>query len=69
MSHAVITGPIRGSVFLADGTEVDVRPDVVFVDTPEAAAEVAHLIGERHAADGHPGHDADQPFVHTPMES
>lgn len=56
MAHAIITGPINVPVFLADGTEVDVRPDVVYVDTPEQAAEVAHLIGEYHVAPTTPEH-------------
>lgn len=64
MTHAVFTGPIRGTVTLADGTVVDVRPDMVHLDSPEQAAEVAHLIGERYAAEGHPMHDPDQPFTH-----
>lgn len=69
MTHAVLTGPIRGTVTLADGTEVDVRPGVVMVDTPEQAAEVAHLIGERYAAEGHPMHNPGDPFVHNaPVE-
>lgn len=65
MTHAVVTGPIRGTVTLADGTVVDVKPDVVFVDSPEQAAEVAQLVGDRYAAEGHPAHDADKPFKHT----
>jgi FMN phosphatase YigB (HAD superfamily) len=69
MSHAVLTGPIRGTVTLADGTVVDVRPDVVYVDSPEQAAEVAHLIGERHEVEGHPDFDTeDADFVHEPAE-
>lgn len=69
MSHAVLTGPIRGTVTLADGTVVDVRELVVYVDTPEQAAEVAHLIGERYAAEGHPGHDPGDEFVHNAKQS
>jgi hypothetical protein len=64
MTHAVITGPIKGTVTLADGTVVDVRPDVVYVDTPEQAAEVAHQIGLRYAKDGHPAHDPGDKFVY-----
>lgn len=68
MTHAVLTGPIKGTVTLADGTVVDVKPDVVYVDTPEQAAEVAHLVGERYAAEGHPAHDHDEPFIHDTRE-
>lgn len=64
MSHAVITGPISGSVILADGTEVDVSPDVVMVDSPDRAAEIAHLIGRRHADEGHPHHRDGAPFTY-----
>lgn len=66
MTHAVITGPIRGTVTLSDGTVVDVKPDVVFVDSADAAAEVAQQIGVRLEEEGHPAHDADVPFVYTP---
>jgi hypothetical protein len=62
--HAVLTGPIRGTVTLADGTEVDVRPNVVYVDTPEQAREVADLIGARYAKEGHPHHDPGVKFRH-----
>lgn len=64
MTHAVLTGPIKGTVTLEDGTVVDVKPDVVFVDTPEQAAEVATLIGERYAREGHPAHEYGDEFVH-----
>lgn len=66
MPHAIITGPIQGDVRLADGTVVDVSPPVVYVETKAEADEVAHLIGERHQSEGHPWHDADLPFTHTP---
>jgi hypothetical protein len=69
MSHIVLTGPIRGTVTLADGTVVDVRPDAVQVDSPEQAAEVAHLISQRYAAEGHPLHDPETPFTYdSPKE-
>lgn len=64
MTHALFTGPIRGTVRLADGTEVDVRPDVIYLDDPAQVAEVAHLIGERYAAEGHPHHDPGVEFRH-----
>lgn len=62
--HALYTGPIRGTVTLADGTVVDVRPDVVYLDTLEQVEETARLIAERHVAKGHPHHDPDQPFTY-----
>lgn len=66
--HVLLTGPIRGSVVLADGTTVDVTPGEVYLDSPEAAAEAAHLIGERYQAEGHPDFLAnpDVDFVHVP---
>jgi hypothetical protein len=64
MTHAVLTGPIRGTVTLVDGTVVDVKPDVVYVDSSEQAGEVAHRIALRYEDEGHPAHDADNPFVH-----
>lgn len=68
--HAVYTGPIRGSVTLADGTVVHVGPDVIEVASPGQGAEVAHLIGERHQAEGHPDFDVeDHDFVHEPAEA
>lgn len=66
MSHAILTGPIKGTVTLSDGTVVDVKPDMIFVDTPEQRDEVAHLIGERYAAEGHPAHEHADPFIYTP---
>lgn len=62
--HVVLTGPIKGTVTLQDGTEIDVRPIEIFVDTLDEAEEVAHLIGERYAAEGHPSHDPGDEFVH-----
>lgn len=52
--HAVITGPIKGPVQLADGTQVDVSAPIVYVDSIEQAAEVAHAIGQHWAKHGHP---------------
>jgi len=64
----VYTGPwIRGPVTLPDGTTYDVSPDIIEVDIGHELL-VSHAIGERHAADGHPLHDPDQPFVHIPPE-
>lgn len=62
--HVVLTGPIRGTVTLEDGTTYDVSPFAV--EAPlEHHDEIAHLIGLRYAAEGHPDHDADTPFVYT----
>ena len=69
MQHAVMTGPIRGSVTLADGTVVDCRPDVVYVDTLEQAQELAGLIGDHYADRGHPLHDDGDAFVHDRKQS
>lgn len=51
--HVVLTGPITGAVTLEDGTVVDVTPGVIEVD-PDQAEEIAHRIGLRYAAEGHP---------------
>lgn len=58
--HVVITGPIQGSVELADGKVVDVSPDVVEVQSQEEADEVAHLIGQRYSEEGHPAIPVDE---------
>lgn len=52
-THVMLTGPISGSVQLEDGTVVDVSAPFIEVDD-EQAAEIAHRIGERYAAEGHP---------------
>lgn len=52
--HALLTGPIKGPVRLVDGTEVDVSAPVIFLDSPEEAAEVAHAIGQHWQKHGHP---------------
>lgn len=62
--HAVLTGPIKGTVTLSDGTEVEVGPAQIFAESLEQAQEIAHAIGERHAAEGHPDHDRKDPFEH-----
>lgn len=62
MTHAVLTGAIKGTVTLADGTVVDVKPQVVYVDTHEQALEVAHLVGKRYAEEGHPSHNYGDAF-------
>lgn len=63
--HAVIVGPIRKEFTLSDGTVVDTRPDVVMLDSPEQAAELAHLIGQHFETYGHPHHDYDEPFKYV----
>lgn len=52
--HVVLTGPIQGTVTMADGTVVDVSPVAVELTSEEHAAEVAHLVGLRYAVEGHP---------------
>jgi hypothetical protein len=51
--HVVLTGPITGTVTLTDGTVVDVTQPVIEVEA-DHAAEVADLIGQRYADEGHP---------------
>lgn len=72
--HVVLTGPIRGTVETADGDVVDVTPEVIEVESAEKAAEVAALLGDRYAAEGHPddvevdpetGETVQRPFVHV----
>lgn len=53
MSHVVFTGPITGTVQCADGTVYDVSAPWVEVN-PAHADEVAHLIGQHYATEGHP---------------
>jgi hypothetical protein len=52
--HVVLTGPITGTVELSDGTVVDVSPVIVEVSSQDEANELADLIGQRYAAEGHP---------------
>lgn len=53
-SHAVLTGPITGSVILPDGTEVDVTAPVITVTSKAKADAVAHAIAMRYHTEGHP---------------
>lgn len=66
--HVVLLGPIEGTVTTAGGATIDVSPVAVACSTVEAAAEVAHLVGLRYAAEGHPDHDEETPFVYEPPE-
>ena len=50
---AVLTGPIQGSVTVADGTTYNVSNPLIEVQE-QHAEEVAHLIGQRYADEGHP---------------
>jgi hypothetical protein len=52
--HVVLTGPITGTVTLDDGTVVDVTQPVIEVADKAQADAVAHQIGQRYAAEGHP---------------
>lgn len=56
--HVILTGPIQGSLTLEDGTEYDVSDAVVEID-PAHADELAHLIGQHYAENGHPEVDGD----------
>jgi hypothetical protein len=64
MTYPVLTGPIKGTVTCADGTVVDVKPDTVFVESAERAWEVALLVGDRYAKEGHPAHEHGDKFIH-----
>jgi hypothetical protein len=66
--HLVITGPITGEVTLADGSTVNVTPDVIEADSPEHALAVSDAIGRHYETYSHPLHDGDQPFTLTPSE-
>jgi hypothetical protein len=65
MSVAVVTGPISGSVTLADGTEIDVSGPIVYIDDVATAEAVAREIGRRYQSEGHP---EDPDFVYTAPE-
>lgn len=73
-THVLLTGPISGTVELSDGTTVDVSAPFIEV-SDDQAAEIAHRIGERYAAEGHPddverdeetGEMRQVPFVYIP---
>lgn len=64
--HVVVTGPIYGTVTTGDGVSYDVSDSVIEVQTPAHAVEVARLVGERHAAQGHPTHTDGAPFTPDP---
>lgn len=72
--HALWTGPVKGPVTLADGTEYEVSADYIEVacdghdenGKPTGrcdADEVAHLIAMKHVEDGHP---TDETFTYEP---
>lgn len=69
--HVMITGPIKGTVTLADGTVVDVTPPAIAID-PTKVEEVSFLIGEHWVEQGHPddievdekGELVQRPFEH-----
>jgi hypothetical protein len=63
--HVVITGPIQGTVTTADGTVYDVSAAAIEV-SEQHRQEIADLIGERYAREGHPLHMfTDVPFEHV----
>jgi len=59
--HVLLTGPITGTVTTTDGTVVDVTQPAVVVPADQVD-EVAHLVGLRYAAEGHPDDPPDEPF-------
>jgi hypothetical protein len=68
--HAVVVGPIKGEVTLKDGTSIDVSPDVVMVDSLDKAQQVADLVADRYANEGHPQHMyTGVPFKHDKAQS
>ena len=69
--HVVLTGPINGTVTLHDGTVVNVSPLVVEAADQAQADEIAHEVGLRYAAEGHPNlieTDATGAVVQRPFE-
>lgn len=54
MAHLVLTGPVTGIATLADGTRINITPGAVEVSSKAEADELAHLIGLRYQAEGHP---------------
>jgi hypothetical protein len=52
--HLVLTGPVSGIMTLADGTQVNVTPEIVALRSPDDVAELSHLIGMQHVENGHP---------------
>lgn len=65
-TFAVLTGPIKGTVTLADGTVYSVDDYAVPVASAAHAAELADAIGNRYAIEGHPDHMyTNVPFVHN----
>lgn len=75
-THIVMTGPISGTVTLPSGETVDVTSREIEVDSLEKAAEVAHQLGLRYYAEGHPddrepdetGAMVQRPFDYQPPE-
>lgn len=65
MTHAVATGPITGTITVADGTTYDVTPYFVVVD-PAHADELADLIGRHYEEHGHPQVEGD--FIYNPQK-
>lgn len=62
----VLVGPITGTVTCQDGTVYDVNgPAVALPVGHEHLEEIAHLVGQRYADEGHP---TDPDFTYTPSE-
>lgn len=64
-AHVVYTGPLTGSVKLADGSEYDVTDQWIQVESVDHAQHVSHAIGMRYETEGHPQHTDGTPFVHA----
>lgn len=69
MTRAIFTGPITGEVTTAEGTNYDVSAPIIEVPE-EDGDEVADLIGQRYATEGHPAHpEGEPPFEYIPPEA
>ncbi len=52
--HLFVPGPVTGLMTLADGTKVNVTPDVILVADEAQAVELNDLIGRHWVEVGHP---------------
>jgi hypothetical protein len=64
--HQVLTGPVGGTVRLADGTTYDITPYAIEVASEAHAGELVHHIERMHEANGGlPVGDTRVPFAHA----
>jgi hypothetical protein len=62
---AVVVGPfVHGTVEIHDGTVYDVNDVVIEADSEEHAGAISHAVGVKLETEGHPAHDAENPFYH-----